>query len=114
MDLCKHNNLKGTPDLALKAMSTMECFETGSSLDTCKAKSVRERWIGKSDPFALNSDAKPDSDGNKDLICIERDCMLLHNVVETGEDKRKAIHKCFYRVVSVCTKQYNKWFMAKK
>ena len=48
------------------------------------------------------------------LIHFERDAMSCHVVVVVNPDRSKVFVTCMNRLVSLFTKQCNKWFMTDK
>ena len=109
--LLECNRMSDLSELAIEAMSALDNIERGSLKDDKKVKSFLGRWYEK---VKINKDERKDNGVNE--ILIERDRIITceFDVIflneETKENEKREM-KLKYRVLSVYTKQYNKWFM---
>jgi hypothetical protein len=110
--LLECNRMNELSELAMSALSALDNIERGSLKEDKKVKSFLGRWYEKA-KVEKNHDLKDDS---KEDIMIERDRIIACNVElmmlnEETKEKEKREMKIKYRVLSVYTKRYNKWFM---
>ena len=112
--MCRMGKLGTLPLKVLHRISIVGDIETNSSSDIFKSKSVRKCWDRKVEIDMKPGDSKKKIENKPEEICIERDTMLWHNVVEVRVNKTKTHKKCLHRVVSAYAKHHNKWFMTDK
>ena len=119
VDLLECNSLNELADLAIEAMSALDNIERESLKDHKKVKSFLGRWYEKNQMknTIKNYQAKDEKkDKSNNDIMIERDRIIICNIEmgmlnEKTKEKQKITKKLKYRVLSVYTKRYNKWFM---
>ena len=115
--------LKELPELAIAGIASLDNIERGSLSEKTKAKSFLGRWFEKTKELKETKDMDVElKDKEKVELHVERDRIISSSFevknANNNEDKDKAkdkkiiIHK--YRVLSVYTKKYNKWFMTEE
>ena len=117
--LLECNSMRNLSELAIIAISAIDNIERGSLKEHKKVKSFLGRWyekikIKKIEEKYHSKDDNKDKVGN-DLF-VKRDRIITCNFEigifndKTKEKEKKKVDMK-YRVLSVYTKQYNKWFM---
>ena len=115
--LVQCNNISELSELALSAISNLDDTERGSLSDNKKVKSFLGRWYQKTKISKIEDKCLCKDDTlDKECLFIERDRIITSNITirlsnENNNETTKKTIEMKYRVLSVCTKRYNRWFM---
>jgi len=117
--LLSSSSISDLSDLAITAMSALDNIERGSLKEDKKVKSFLGRWFEKKKLKNMEEKYKckyDNKDKNENELFVERDRIITCNYDikifnEETKKKDKKIVEMKYRVLSVHTKRYNRWFM---